>query len=539
MKKHVILMVVLLIASVSQAAVYEDALGYWQFEGTDAQLVLDTTANANDLYIGNSKDADTEEAIRDPNGLFNAAMMFPYAAGIISSVDDLDDFDFQPGEPFSVSVWTKKSNLSGASYLACKMEASGNYRGWYLAWRKGLPADGSSNDMLEVLLRSENVVGKRLWVRSGVRVRDIAQADGHWVHLAMTYDGSCTAEGIKFYVNGAKLPTDGYTNVETGLTVTDELSNDIPLCLGGRNGSGNFGGMMDEVGIWGRLLSDAEVLECMSLTLPATVTLTNTPMVVYEKNATSDTFDIVLSSQPTNDVAVEVATSTADLDLGQGAGVSKILTFTAANWDQVQTVTVTAVDDTDEEETETCLVTFSMSSSDSDFNGRYLPPVKVYVYSNDEADVFITADNMVVDEQGTLTATYSVSLKSAGSDDVHVYAADSADPAQVSVSPEYLIFTPTNFDQPQNFTVTAVDDAVAEEETHQTTIEHVVASDDVNYDGIVVDSVSVDVMENECIPPYYDADINEDCYINMGDMADLASSWLLCSHPGDTGCVRP
>jgi len=34
------------------------------------------------------------------------------------------------------------------------------------------------------------------------------------------------------------------------------------------------------------------------------------------------------------------------------------------------------------------------------------------------------------------------------------------------------------------------------------------------------------------------ADINEDCYVNIQDLAELADDWLLCNNPGQSGCLE-
>ena len=56
----------------------------------------------------------------------------------------------------------------------------------------------------------------------------------------------------------------------------------------------------------------------------------------------SDTFDVVLNSQPTADVTISAITS---FDTGEVTVSTASLTFTTANWNLPQTVIVTGVDD--------------------------------------------------------------------------------------------------------------------------------------------------------------------------------------------------
>ena len=61
---------------------------------------------------------------------------------------------------------------------------------------------------------------------------------------------------------------------------------------------------------------------------------------IAEEGATSDTYTVVLNSQPTANVTVGLTADNTQITLSAGN-----LVFTAANWNVAQTVTVTAVDD--------------------------------------------------------------------------------------------------------------------------------------------------------------------------------------------------
>ena len=66
--------------------------------------------------------------------------------------------------------------------------------------------------------------------------------------------------------------------------------------------------------------------------------------VVLEGGFT-DTLEVVLNSEPDEDVTVTLDPNTAEINLGEGYGNPKLLTFTAGNWDTAVTVTVTGVND--------------------------------------------------------------------------------------------------------------------------------------------------------------------------------------------------
>jgi hypothetical protein len=77
------------------------------------------------------------------------------------------------------------------------------------------------------------------------------------------------------------------------------------------------------------------------LTIGPAVNITETEgnTVVNEEGETSDTYELVLNSQPTGDVTIEISNS------GQVTLDPETVTFTPNNWDNPQEVTVTAVDD--------------------------------------------------------------------------------------------------------------------------------------------------------------------------------------------------
>ena len=97
-------------------------------------------------------------------------------------------------------------------------------------------------------------------------------------------------------------------------------------------------------------------------------------------------------------------------------------------------------------------------------------------------------------EEGGATATYEVSLPTEPTDDV-VMSITPAD-GQVTVDPTSLTFTPGDFDEPQQVTVTAVDDDVDEASPHATSVGHEGASNDADYKGDL-GSVTVDITDDD------------------------------------------
>jgi hypothetical protein len=82
---------------------------------------------------------------------------------------------------------------------------------------------------------------------------------GNWVHIAIVNDISV---GIKVYKNGSEVSIDYQGNAQTISSIKDANANFHIGCdhFGGSYAS-FFDGMIDEVGIWARALSDSEVSE--------------------------------------------------------------------------------------------------------------------------------------------------------------------------------------------------------------------------------------------------------------------------------------
>ncbi len=122
---------------------------------------------------------------------------------------------------------------------------------------------------------------------------------------------------------------------------------------------------------------------------------------VSETGPTSDTYTVVLDTEPTSSVTITVDPDVDTQVNGNGAGNTDTLTFTTANWNSAQTVTVTAIDDTiSESNPHTSTITHSASSSDTDYNGIAIDNVSASVSDND-APVSLFSDGF---ESGNLDA---------------------------------------------------------------------------------------------------------------------------------------
>jgi uncharacterized protein (DUF1800 family) len=210
----------------------------------------------------------------------------------------------------------------------------------------------------------------------------------------------------------------------------------------------------------------------------------------------TDTYTVRLLSAPTQPVTVwPVTTPTSASQLSQVIASPQALTFTSANWSTPQTVTVSAINDNALEGLQASSITHHSASNDSNFTtATFAPTIPVTVADDDGGRLIITPSDgfTVVNEQGTVTDTYTLVLAARPSGDVTVTMTGN----QVSLSPGTVTFTPANWNSAQTITVTALDDAITEPEVGGSVI-HVVTSTDPVYNGSPAATLAVSIIDDD------------------------------------------
>ncbi|MCU0464555.1 MAG: hypothetical protein MUF38_08275 [Anaerolineae bacterium] len=207
---------------------------------------------------------------------------------------------------------------------------------------------------------------------------------------------------------------------------------------------------------------------------------------MVSESGTTDTYTIVLNTEPTADVTVNL-TSDAQVSTSPTS-----LTFTPADWNIPQTVTVTAVDDNMAENDHTSSVSHTVTSADALYNGITAASVTVNIGDNDGVSIVISANTLELTEGGD-PATYTLVLGSQPTADVVVapYALN-----EVSVSPVSVTFTPADWNIPQTVTVSVMDDDNFEG-PQTDIIMHNIESADPTYAGLLTVAISVNITDND------------------------------------------
>ena len=207
----------------------------------------------------------------------------------------------------------------------------------------------------------------------------------------------------------------------------------------------------------------------------------------------SDTYTVVLDSEPTAEVTITVESG----DSGAATVSPATLTFATTNWNTAQTVTVTGVDDqVDQSSDRSVTISHSATSSDTTYDQINIANVTATVMDNDMVGVTITESDgftSVTEASGEgHTDTYIIVLDSQPTANVGIEAASGTTTA-ATVSPATLTFNPSTWNTAQTVTVTGVDDKVDQSGNRTATISHSATSSDAQYNNISISSVTATV----------------------------------------------
>ena len=154
-------------------------------------------------------------------------------------VDLGDVANFERTDKFSYGAWVLPAD-QGAFAVIARMDQANGSRGHDLLLNGG---------KLEA-----HVIHR--WPDNAIRVEAAAPLTpaGEWHHVFVTYDGSSKAAGLKLYVDGAPVAV-----TATNDTLGETSKSAVPLLVGRRSATEAFRGGVDEVRVYGRELSPAEV----------------------------------------------------------------------------------------------------------------------------------------------------------------------------------------------------------------------------------------------------------------------------------------
>ena len=228
---------------------------------------------------------------------------------------------------------------------------------------------------------------------------------------------------------------------------------------------------------------------CGTASSRVTFAESNGGTAVFEGGAT-DSYTVQLASAPSSAVEVIVGTNS------QVSTLPLRLYFTTANWATAQTVTVTGVDDVVKEGLHTGVITHGTSSTDSAFNGLCVSDITASITDNDStAPILVvqSAGATVVAESGD-NDEFTVVLGQVPGGPVTVTIGHVG--GQFTLSTTTMFFTSLDYYLVRSVQVTAINDTVWEG-AHSGLITFTVESDSFAYNGRVIPSLTVAIVDNE------------------------------------------
>ena len=235
--------------------------------------------------------------------------------------------------------------------------------------------------------------------------------------------------------------------------------------------------------------------------------------------ATTDSYSVVLTSQPT-------ATATVAVDDASDPAVSldkTSLTFTALDWNTPQTITITPVRDADAIDE---FVTVSHTVTGGDYEGLRADDVGVRVEDSDARDVIVSQSTLTLPEGSDDTYTVKLATQPVATTTVSVAVAGDA---QLTTNPSELTFTTSSWNTPQTITLTATQDDDASDNT--ATLTHVASGSDY---VSVTKTVSVTVTDDDSAAIVLS---ETDLTVTEGYSAGSTYTVKLTTQPSDTVIV--
>ena len=164
----------------------------------------------------------------------------------------------------------------------------------------------------------------------------------------------------------------------------------------------------------------------------------------------SDNFEVWLAAAPSGDVVVTLAQpSNTDVTVNKTS-----LTFTTSNYDTGQTVTVSAGEDDD---TTPDVATISLSASGGGYDD-VSAEVDVTVRENDRSTVLTTPNSLTIDEGTSEKVRVKLSVMPDENVMVAVDIGSVVSQKALAANISSLVFTPQNWNQDQEVTITAAHD---------------------------------------------------------------------------------
>lgn len=154
--------------------------------------------------------------------------------------------------PFTVAFWIRHSGLVKKSVLH-KMDGPDSQRGLALTLTAPVSIPDTLRREYDLKVQLSSSPDEAIVVKTGAPLRDQRGEDPNY-HIAIAYDGSGRAEGLRLHVNGK--PADATILSDT---LKASPANEAPFEIGAGRFGGRYTGTFDDLRIYSRVLESADV----------------------------------------------------------------------------------------------------------------------------------------------------------------------------------------------------------------------------------------------------------------------------------------
>jgi hypothetical protein len=237
--------------TITTADIMEGLVGYWPMNDGVGDTAADATGNGHDGKLDGPVWAPAAEARMGKGAL------------TYDGEDDrvrVDSFDLAGGSGITIAAWLKPNGYVDDARVVSKAQGGGTGDHYW-----AVVLSGNGEDDLQFRLRTNAGATSKVTVPDGHEIET-----GVWTHIAVTWDAN--DPNMRFYKNGEEI----HFATKDGTTVGD--GPDVEIGIGNQSVSAGadsmdrpFNGIMDDVAIWNRGLSQAEIAEMMTVGIPFAV----------------------------------------------------------------------------------------------------------------------------------------------------------------------------------------------------------------------------------------------------------------------------
>lgn len=218
-------------------------------------------------------------------------------------------------------------------------------------------------------------------------------------------------------------------------------------------------------------------------------------LVTTEAGATA-TFTVRLSSEPTASVTLPLVI----VDLSEGTVDMAQVVLDSQNWSRPITVTVRGVDDNiDDGDVTYTIFTGAASSADSSYSG--LNPANISATNRDDADeAGISVISGILDTTRESGSSVSFSVVLTSEPTANVTMPFTGDTTEANITGAPLVFTPGNWNIPQEVVVTGIDDNILDGDITWTLRGQAIMSTDAAYAAFTPVVYSFNNIDDGALP---------------------------------------